>query len=93
MTDVHVLTLSRVQLFATPRTSPPGSSVRGIFQQEHRSALPFPIPGGLPDPGMETASPALQADSFTTVPPGSLDNSIHGCLQNLDNSEMIKAQT
>ena len=65
----------------------------GLSRQEYWSALPFPIPGGLPDPGMETAFPALQADSFTTVSPGSPDNSIRGCLQNLDNSEMIKAQT
>jgi len=26
--------------------------------------LPFPSPGDLPDPGIETASPALQADSL-----------------------------
>ena len=65
----------------------------GLSRQEYWSVLPFPIPGGLPDPGMETASPVLQADSFTTVSPGSPDNSICDCLQNLDNSEMIKAQT
>ena len=51
--------------------SPPGSSVRGIFQQEYRSGLPFPPPGGRPDPGIEPVSPtslALQADSLTTEP-------------------------
>ena len=33
-------------------------------RQEYWSGLPFPS-GDLPDPGIETGSPALQADSFT----------------------------
>ena len=44
--------------------SPPGSSVRGIFWQEHWSVLPFPSPGGLPNPGIEFVSPAWQAGFF-----------------------------
>ena len=36
----------------------------GFPKQEYRSGLPFPSPGDLPDPRMETASPALQADSL-----------------------------
>ena len=46
---------------------PPGSSVHGIFNQEHRSGLPLPPPGDLPDSGIEPVSPlssALQADSL-----------------------------
>ena len=35
----------------------PGSSVCGIFQQEHLSGLPFPPPGHLPNPGIEPTSP------------------------------------
>ena len=35
----------------------------GLFRQEYWSGLPFPSPGGLPDPGVEPSSPALQADS------------------------------
>ena len=42
--------------------SPPGSSVQGILQQEYWSALPFPSPWDLPDPGIKFRSPALQAD-------------------------------
>ena len=34
----------------------------GISRQEYWSALPFPLPGDLPDPGIEPASPILQAD-------------------------------
>ena len=33
-------------------------------RQEHLSGLPGPPPGGLPDPGIEPGSPALQADSL-----------------------------
>ena len=31
---------------------------------------PFPSPGDLPDPGLESRSPALQADSLLAEPPG-----------------------
>ena len=41
-----------------------------ISRQEYRSGLPFPFPGYLPDPGIEPGSPALQADSLPTQPPG-----------------------
>ena len=33
--------------------------------------MPFPSPGDLPDPGIEPESPALQADSLPSEPPGS----------------------
>ena len=35
-------------------------------KQEYLSELPFPSPGHLPDPGIETASPALAGRFFTT---------------------------
>ena len=38
--------------------------------QEYWSGLPFPSPGDLPDPGIEPGSPALQADSLPSEPPG-----------------------
>ena len=41
--------------------SPPDSSVHGI---SHWSRLPFPPPGGLPDPGIEPASSVLQVGSY-----------------------------
>ena len=54
--------------------SPPGSSVHGISQARYWSGLPFPPPGDLPDPGVETVapvtSPAVQEDSSTTEPLG-----------------------
>ena len=41
-----------------------------FFRQEYWSVLPCPPPGDLPDPGIEFRSPALQADSLPTEPPG-----------------------
>ena len=38
--------------------------------QKYWSGLPFPSPGDLPDPGIEPGSPALQADSLPSEPPG-----------------------
>ena len=63
--------LSRVQLFAAPWTvayqAPPSM---GFSRQECWSLLPFPSPGDLPDPGIEAGSPALQADTLPSEPPG-----------------------
>ena len=39
-------------------------------RQEYWSGKPFPSPGDLPDPGIEPASPALQADSLPPEPDG-----------------------
>ena len=36
----------------------------GFPRQEYWIGLPFPSPGHLPDPGIEPASPAWQADSL-----------------------------
>ena len=63
--------LSCVQLFASLWTvACEASQSMGFSRQEHCSGLPFPPPD-LPDPGIESTSPALQADFFfTTEPPG-----------------------
>ena len=50
--------------------SPPGSSVHGISQARILGELPFPSPGGLPDPGIEPTFPALAGEFFTIEPPG-----------------------
>ena len=44
----------------------------GFSRQEFWSGLPFPLPGDLPDPGIELTSPALTGRFFTTEPPGKL---------------------
>ena len=40
----------------------PGFSVHGIFQ--YQRGLPFPSPGDLPDPGIESRYPTLRADAL-----------------------------
>ena len=49
---------------------PPGSSVQGIFQSKILEWVPFPSPGDLPNPGIKPRSPASQADSLPSEPPG-----------------------
>ena len=39
-------------------------------RQEYWSRLAFPFPGDLPNPGTKSGSPALQADSLPSEPPG-----------------------
>jgi len=46
----------------------------GFPRQEYWGGSPFPSPGDLADPGIEPRSPALQADSLPSEPPG---KSIH----------------
>ena len=54
--------LSHVQFFATPWTvtcqAPPPME---FSRQEYWSGLTFPTPGDLPDPGIESVSPAYLA--------------------------------
>ena len=44
-----------------------------FFGQEYWSGLPFPSPGDLHDPGIESGSPALQEDSLPSEPLGKLN--------------------
>ena len=68
---VKVKSLSHVRLFATPWTvAYQAPSSMGFSRQEYWSGLPFPSPENLPNPGIEPESPALQADTLTSEPPG-----------------------
>ena len=42
----------------------------GFSRQEYSSGVAIPSPGDLPDPGMETSSPALVGRFSTTQLPG-----------------------
>ena len=57
--------LSLVQLCVTPWTVAHQAplSMR-FFRQKYWSGLPFPCQGHLPDPGVESTSPAWQTDSL-----------------------------
>ena len=60
---------SHVQFFATLWTVAPLSM--GFSRQEYWSGLPFPSPGGLPNPEIKLespVSPALAGEFFTTAP-------------------------
>ena len=41
-------------------------------RQEYCSGLPLPSLGDLPQPGIKPESPALQADSLLSEPPGEI---------------------
>ena len=61
---------SRVQLSVTLWTVAVQAPLSiGFSKLEYWSGLPCPAPGDLPDPWIELASPALQADSLDTEPP------------------------
>ena len=63
--------LSPVWLFVTPWTvAHQAPQSMGFSRQEYRSGLPFPSPGDLPNPGIKPGSPALQADTLPSEPPG-----------------------
>ena len=48
----------------------PDSSIHGILQVRILEWVAMSSPGDLPDPGIEPWSPALQANSLLSEPPG-----------------------
>jgi len=49
------------------------------IRQEYWSGLPIPLPGDLPNPGVEFRSPEMQADSLPSEPGGKLR--LHGVMK------------
>ena len=67
---VKVKSFSCVWLFGTPLTvAYQASPSMGFSRQEYWNGLPFPSPGDLPDPGIKSRSPRLEADTLTSEPP------------------------
>ena len=66
--------LSHVPFFATLWTAAHQALLsKGFPRQEYWSKLSFPLPGDLPDPGIEpvsSASPGLTGSFSTAEPPG-----------------------
>ena len=60
----------KTQLLRLYVSSPLGSSSMEFSRQESWSGLPFLSPGDLPHSGIKLTSPALQADSLLSEPPG-----------------------
>ena len=60
-----------VRLFVTPWTVARQAPLSmGFSRQEYWSGFPVPSAGDLPNPGIETVSPALAGGFFITEPPG-----------------------
>ena len=70
LVDLCAQSLCCVQLFVTLWTVASQAPLSmGFFRQEYWSGMPFPIPGYLPNSGIELASlvsPALAGGFFTT---------------------------
>ena len=62
----------------------------GFFRQENWSRLPFPSSEDFPDPEIKPMSPALQADSLPTEPPG---KPLRFRAANLKNKKSSSSQT
>ena len=63
-TGMCVCSVTRLTLCNPMDCSLPGSFVHGILQAR------IPSSADLPNPGVESQSPALQADSLPSEPPG-----------------------
>ena len=61
---------SCLTLFDPMECSLPGFSVHGILQARILEWVAIPFPRDLPDPGIESRSPALQAVSLPSETPG-----------------------
>ena len=62
---MHAKSLQSCLTLATPWTAACQAPLSmGFSRQEYWSGSPFHSPGGLPNPGIEPGSPALQADSL-----------------------------
>ena len=71
--EVEVLVAQSCPTLRDPMDcSPPGSSVHGILQARILKWVPISFSRGLPDPEIESRSPALQAESLPSEPPGKL---------------------
>ena len=68
--------LSYVWLFATPQPI----QFMKFSRPEYWNGYPFPCPGDLANPGMESRSPTLQADSLPGEPQGKPKNTGVGSL-------------
>ena len=63
-------THSSILAWKIPWTEKPGGlQSMGFSRQEYWSGLPFPSPGDLANPGIESRSPILWADFLPAEPP------------------------
>ena len=60
----------KVTQFCPILCNPMDYTVHGISRPEYWSGYPLPSSGDFPNPGIESRSPALQADSLPAEPQG-----------------------
>ena len=75
--------------------SPPGSSAHGILQTSILDWVAVPFPRDFPYPGIEPGSPALQANSLPSEPPGKpflLDKCVYFTSSSLQKSPWLQTQ-
>ena len=66
--------VSHIRCFVTPWPIAHQAPLSMEFSREEcSSALPYPSPGDLPNPGIELRSPALQVESLSAEPQGEPD--------------------
>ena len=72
MKFAYVIVTQSCQTFCSPMDYSPRQSPLSVAfsMQEFWSGLPFPSLRDLSNPGIEPRSPALQADSLPSEPPG-----------------------
>ena len=57
----------------------------GFSRQEQWNGFPFLSSGGIPNPGNEPGSPALQADSLPSEPPTKPESKVYSKLKYAEN--------
>ena len=73
-----------IYIYTHTRTAAPSAPLSLEFsRQEYWSGLPFPSPGDLSNPKIESWSPELQVDALLSEPPGTPVNSVQSlsCVQ------------
>ena len=70
MAKVQVFVTQSCSTFCDPWAVAHQAPLSMDSSTQYWSGQPFPSPGDLPNPGIEPGSPALQADSLLSEPPG-----------------------
>ena len=76
----HTCAQSLSRVFATPWAVACQAPLWGFSRPEYWSGLSCPPPGNLPNPRIKPKSPALQADSLPSEPPGKTKDTWVGSL-------------
>ena len=85
--------LSHVRLFATPWTAAYQPSLSMEFsRQKYWSALPFPSPEDLSNPGIKPGSPTLQANALPSEPPGKPFHAKMGMIKDRNGKDLTEAK-